>query len=200
MSTPLTALARITINYTVLNLVHKHRMYVRLDPTGGTPVFVMDRDATPHISWIGAAQRVWDIVGGVLIGAGEPAPTAILEDYVAPYWRPHDFVTLSGVSGGGTASFPTSQATWVVRDTAFKFIRVIWLETLAGVLGHSSSGLGLSGPLTAVTNELAGPVVAHLSPWAWQVSRGNNYIAATGAIAGLTLDQNRKLKRVRHDE
>jgi hypothetical protein len=201
VATPLTALFRITLTYVVAGLSHKVRAYVRPVAVGAQPWVLNDRTNTPMIiTWRDVALGWWLHIFAPVMTSSVPGASAVLEQFVAGLWQPIDFYSVVQVGLDPAPPTLAEEATYVIRDTAFKKIRVILLETTQGYLGHSNTGMGVTGSFDVVTPYLNGATPVATSPWNWQVSRGNRYFLAAGAIAGLTLDQNRKLKRARHQE
>lgn len=201
MSQPLIATYRITFSYTVLGLLHKFRAYCKPVAVGVQPWVLRDRNgAATALNWANIAFDAWRDYFANQYPPSVTGAAAVLENFQSPLWVPLDFTTIAQAGGSGDAINPTQQSTWVIRDTAFKKIRVIWLETTAPFLGHSANGLGLYVESTPVTHAYDGTVTVDQAPFQWQVSRGDRYVLAAGSVAGLTYDQNRKLKRARHDE
>lgn len=198
MATPLSATHRMTIAYQVKSRTHKLRMYVKLGaPIAGVQQFIQ-RDGVTLTPFPTAAQEVWDIIRS-LLEAATPAASALLEvaSGPLPIWLPVDTATLTGVGTHSGAANIASQATWVVRDSAFNKVKVLVMEHCEGYLGHSNTGLGVSTPLDSVTTNLFTSGAPADSSYFWQVGRSNLYLLTTGTVAGLTLDLNDKLKRDR---
>lgn len=197
MATPLTATARITLQYVVDGFLHKLRAYVAYNLVLGVPQ-LNDRDGITTVQWQLGAQNLWDHVRAVLNTSAVPAPaTATLESRAGALWNPVVQVTLTGAGSQGGTYFKASEATWVLRDTAFKKIRFIILEWAFGYAYHSATGASTQTEIQGISDGLSGANVGANEPYRWMKSRGDRFLLATGDIAGLTLDLNDKLKRAR---
>jgi hypothetical protein len=197
MSQPLLATNRITVAYTCSGLQHKQRAYcIRGFDTGGGEPQVTFRDGSTGLPWDAAAQGIWNATRAMM-ATSVAAATAIFEELVGLAWVPLAGVTLTGIGLAGGTPQPAQQASLVLRDTAFKFIRVILLETTQFYVGHSPTGLTLGADAAAWVNDYNGAETLAGEPFQWQVSRGKRYILASGAVAGVTYDLNDKLKRAR---
>lgn len=197
MSQPLLATNRITLSYTVIGFAHKMHAYcIRgFDTPAGVPQ-VTFRDGVTGLEWEDAAQGLWNAIRPML-EIPTAAATATFDELISLAWVPLAAAALTGAGQSSGSAKVASQATWVVRDTAFKFMRFIILEHTEGYVGHSPTGLTLGPTPANTTNDLNGVETLAGEPFNWQVSRGRRYILASGAIAGLTYDLNDKLKRGR---
>jgi hypothetical protein len=196
MSTPLVSSRRITLTYVVLGLSHKHRHYAVNADSGGIRQ-VLHRDGTTVISWTDAAQALWDAIRQVLDNT-VPAATALLEDRSGTLWLPTASATLSNAGQVSGVVNIASQITTVLRDTTFKKIRSIVLEHDEGYVGHSATGHTISSAVTSMVSALDGTVVSPAeTPFNWIVGRSENYILSSGAVAGVTLDSNDRIRRSR---
>lgn len=200
MATPLTATYRITMTYTPSPLTHKWRGYVKPVAAGPQPWSLTTFDGLSVDTWVASIQAWWNVLRTFMYDTTTPAPDAVLEQHAGLLWVPLDFAALTGAGTLGVGNAAAQQTTIVVRDTAFAKMRIVLLEPNQPYLGHSSTGLGLTAGATAIANEYNGVANTPADPYNWQVSRGNRYVLRAGAISGLTFDQNRKLKRARHEE
>jgi hypothetical protein len=194
MSQPLLATYRITQPYTVGGLTHRFRMYVKSDGsfTGGVQN-VTKRDGTFSI-WTAAASNLMGYIQQATPSPTSPGPS-LFEHLVGTLWQPLDTFTIAGPLGSGTFA-PASELSVVLRDSAFKQIRVMVLDTNNSALYHSS---GYSGGSAGVSNFLAGwnpSTATGADPLFVQVSRGNRYLS-TAPLVGVTVAYNRKLRRRR---
>jgi len=195
VATVLTATHRITISYIVAGSLHKYRAYCkRQDPLIGDPA-VLDRDGG-LITWTDAAEGLWGLVNQ-LYNTAVAAASALFEERSGAVWLPIASATLAAVGTDATPYAPAQQITWVIRDTAFKKIRAVWLETSQPYIGHSNTVTGLSAGVNQVGAAYQEEGAFTNNAFRWQKSRGDNYILATGAVAGVTFDLNDKLKRGR---
>lgn len=195
MATPLTATHRFTMSYVVDGFTHIKRSYCkRQDPLIGGPA-VLDRNGS-LIDVVDAAQGLWDTFSQSL-ETTVPPPAVLFEERSGSLWLPVAAATVTGSGSSTNGVRLASQYTLVVRDTAFKKIRATWLEFSEAYVGHSPSGLGISTTLDVIANNYNGAGAIANHPFLWEKSRGDNYILASGAIAGGTLDLNDKIKRRR---
>lgn len=199
MSQPLLAVTRISVFYTIQSFRHVWRGYVSQDPAAFTPRHILKRDGVTSISWVVAAQAAWDTIRQVIRSTETPVPSARLENLVVGtnQWQLTDVANLINAGASADATVKASQLTVVVRDTAFKFLRFVVLESTPGYVGHAENGLGIDAHIDVVVNNLNGTNIAANEPFTWQMSRGFRYINPSGSIAGATLDLNDKLKRRR---
>jgi hypothetical protein len=193
--TPLTATHRLNFQYSVLGFTHTVKLYCkRQDPLIGGPA-LLNRDGT-LTDVVDAAQGFWDDIRGNYSDS-VAAPGCLFEERSGSLWLPITGVTVAGAGGSSTPPSPASQFTMLIRDTAFKKMRLTLMEMRHGYVGHSPSGLGIYTDLDVIANSYNGVGFGPHDPYMWQKSRGDNYILASGAIAGSTLDLNDKLKRRR---
>lgn len=199
MSTPLTANYRISIAYVVRTIPHVWRGYCKrgADLSGIPSVIV--RDGSTTIEWSHAAQGAWNVIRQILENE-TPAPNATLEHRLTgtQVWETIDTAALESTGADTQDTSLASQLTVVLRDTANKKIRFVVLEHSRGYVGHAANHDGFGDPVKSLVKNLDGFVTDdNTIPFGWQVSRANNYIKATGACAGITLDLNDKVKRGR---
>jgi len=200
MSEPLTATARIVFTYTVAGLIHRLRHYCAYNVVLGTNQLV-DRDGITTILWTLAAQYLWDKARAIFTAATVPVPPiAELQARSGLFWNPVEIANLTGVGSHAGTYSQASQATFVLRDTLFKKLRVIYLEPALGYVFHSVNGGGLDTALSALADSYGGFDASANAPYRWVKSRGDRFLAATGVSAGFTLDLNDKLKRARNLE
>jgi hypothetical protein len=196
MSQPLVATSRLVAKYVVSGLTHTLRMYMAYNDVLGQHQMV-DRDGITTVLWTLGGQYVWDKIRAMLDATLVPNPATLeLQQRSGTLWNPIDFAALTGAGSGGGFS-PALQQTWVLRDIAFKKIRFEVLEGVYQYNYHSNTGVGLNAAETAVTSMLSGADASANAPYRWMKSRGDRFILASGAIAGLTHDLNDKLKRAR---
>lgn len=200
MATPLVAAYRITLNYTVAGLAHKWRGYCKPNAVGAQPWSLITFNSLFVDTWVASIQALWSQLCNFAFTTDVAPATAQLEQNLGLLWVPLDFTLLTGSGTNTPPATLAQQYTAVVRDTAFRKMRVVLLETAMPYLGHSSSGVGLGTLSDNTTQAWSGAITSAAYPFQWQISRGGNYILRAGAIAGVTFDQNRKLKRARHVE
>jgi hypothetical protein len=198
MAQPLLANDRVKIDYYVDGQPHVVRMYCNRGTTSGSTYNLLARDLSTQLDWQPCIQQAWNCFVG-LFYAGTPTPIATLESLSGSVWNPIDAFTLVNAGAGGSYN-PASQATWVVRDTAFKKIHLVLMEHRLGYVGHAGNGLGLAAITDVVTRDITGADGDAFGLFQWWKSRGNRYILPSGAIAGLTFDLNDKMKRRRNLE
>jgi len=197
MAQPLLATSKLTFEYVVQGVLHKYDAYMAYNDVLGQHQMV-DRDGITTILWTVGAQTLWNAARQFWTAGDVLTPATLkLFKYAAPVWNLIDTAALTGIGSGGGPISLASQVTYVLRDTAFKFVRAIWLECNQGYVGHSPNGSGISGVLTGLSDEYTGVNPTVSAPYRWQKSRGDRFLAATNAVAGLTLDLNDKLKRRR---
>lgn len=192
MSTVLVASWRITIPYTVTGQNHKVHAYARIATT--TPSFgLRHRDLTTVIPWTDAADQFNRYFGDAFLPAAATWGTVLLEQLVGSLWQPQATHSVTGTQTGTT--IPASQVTVVLRDTTFKKIRLVALDTkYQPPIRWANLPTG-----TVIDNNLVewtGAYTDTASPFLWQVGRSNNFLQAD-PIAGISVDLNDKLRRAR---
>jgi hypothetical protein len=198
MGQELLATARIELSYVVNGLAHKLRHYCTIVYVLGQPQ-VADRDGLNTLIWdAGVAQFWWNRVRGMLEnGAVQGTAQAQLQSRSGTIWNPIAYATLSGGGAGNASTKSASQATFVLRDTAFKKIRAMILEHTEGYVFHSLDGTGGSSATLVWANAYTGADTDGNAMYRWVKSRGDRFILGRGSAAGLTFDLNDKLKRAR---
>jgi hypothetical protein len=197
MSTPLTATAKISFSYRVMGLVHRLDTYMAYNDVLGQHQMV-DRDGVTTVLWTLGAQYLWDKMRVLFHPTNVPSPAAIsLFQRSGSFWNLIDVANLTGVGSGGDITGAGWQLTWVLRDTAFKKLRFIMLETLFASLDHTPTGESGQGNIEACTDMLDGEDVNASAPYRWMKSRGDRFLAATGVVAGLTSTTNQRIRRAR---
>lgn len=197
MATPLTATARIKVTYTTDGFVHRYVNYCAYNLVLGIPQLV-DRDGITTVLWSLASTYLWDLVRAVMSTTAVGATAvATLESRSGALWNPVAIYPLSGAGTTVGAYSKAQQATWVIRDTAFKKMRYLIFETPFAYLFHSVTGRGYSAGYDAITDGFSGTDASANAPYRWVKTRGDRFLLATGDIAGLTFDLNDKLKRAR---
>lgn len=200
MATPLTATARIKIEYTNTGLRHRFVRYCAYNVVLGTNQLA-DRDGITTILWTLAATYVWDLMRALMSAAQVAATaTATLESRTLALWNPVEIFSLAGggTSGGGGAT--AGQSTHVVRDTAYKKSRWLIMEPDHNYIGHSPNGYGFGAVWDNFNQAINGGDASPNAPYRWAKSRGDRFNLATGCVAGATFDLNDKLKRARYLE
>lgn len=194
MATTLTATHRITLTYVCTGFTHLWRGFCKVGSTVLGVRQLVCRDGITEISWKDGIEYWGSKVPE--FADCDATMSALLEVRSGTLWNPLDADAFTVGLFGGTFA-PASQYTAVVRDTAFKKIRVVLMEGFNGYVGHAASGYGINAGLDDMSDVLNGNDADPLTNYQWQKSRGDNYILASGAIAGVTLDLNDKLKRAR---
>ena len=197
MAQPLLATARLQFLYQVSGLNHHLNMYMAYNDVLGQHQMV-DRDGITTVLWTLGAQYAWDKLRALFSAASLPAAASVsLLQRSGSLWNLIDVATLTGIGSYPGAVALANQATWVLRDTAFKKLRFVLLETVFGYVGHWNNGVSADGSLNAATHMLDGVDANANAPYRWMKSRGDRFLAAAGVVSGLTLDLNDKLKRAR---
>ncbi len=197
MSQPLLATAKLEFQYTVSTFVHRLNMYIAYNDVLGQHQMV-DRDGITTILWTVGAQYLWDKIRAMYNPTAMPAPAQLsIFQRSGIFWNLIDIATLTGAGSSVGGETLANQYTWVLRDLQFKKLRFVLLEGINGYTGHWQNGLTPDPAMNAVTNALSGADANANAPYRWFKSRGDRFLAATGNIAGLTLDLNDKLKRAR---
>lgn len=197
MSQPLLATARLQLLYQVSGFNHRLNTYMAYNDVLGQHQMV-DRDGITTVLWTLGAQYLWDKFRSLYSAASLPAPASVsLFQRSGSLWNLIDVAALTGVGTSTGAVALANQYTWVLRDLAFKKLRFLSLENVYGYVGHWNNGITPDTSTNNMTNALSGADTNANAPYRWMKSRGDRFLAATGVVAGLTLDLNDKLKRAR---
>jgi hypothetical protein len=197
MPQPLLATSKLSFNYNIKGFAHKLDCYMAYNDVLGQHQMV-DRDGITTVLWSLGAQYLWDKFRAVLLSTDVPSPaTVTLLKRVGAIYNVIDVATLTGAGSGGGATQYGNQSTWVVRDTAFKFIRFIQLENIGAYVGHYLGGLGAGTGFNAISAMLSGSDTDPSAPFRWLKSRGDRFVAASGTVIAMTFDTNRKIRRAR---
>lgn len=195
MAQALVAEFRVVITYTVVGKPHVQRSYCQVEDISDVVPNLIGRDSD-LTEWTDCAQGWWDEMRGIVDNSAIGA-NAVLEQRTGAIWFPMKSVALTD-NGAGSVETLASQYTLVVRDTAFKRIRVIIMEPGTGLyVGHSANGLGITELTDDVANAWNGENADLTMPYNWAKSRGDRYVLGSGAIAGGTYDLNDRMKRER---
>lgn len=197
MSVVLAATSMLRLDYTVQGLPHKLDMYCAYNDVLGQHQLV-DRDGITTVLWTLAGQYIWSKLCAIFSPASVPSPAQLsLLHRTGTLWNVVDISALTGIGGSAGVYAPASQITWTVRDSAFKFIKFEALEGTGEYAGKYKNGIGFAASTNAVSNALSGADTDASAPYRWMKSRGDRFIAATGAIAGMSMRLNDKLARAR---
>lgn len=198
MSQILLANWRATLHYVVDGFPHISNHYCdALVDTGSLVGYsLLDRDGATHIHLEDAAQRWGDLIGSILYSTLSSVGSVLLEQRSGSVWNPVVSSTPVSVSMTGFTYNKASQMTTVLRDTAFKKVKDLAMESVVLVGKHGvavpSSAFVEHAYLLSFTDGFTGPS----DPYRWIKSRGNRYLA-TVPFVGYTTDLNNKIRRRR---
>ena len=195
MAQELLATARIVFPIETSSNIHKIVAYVRgLTPVGGSwnvNTRTLDENDLP---WDDAAQGFWDAYS-YLLATAVVAPTAQLEEIDNGVWIPLANAALTGGNDSGDI-VQASQLTATFRDTAFKKMKVVFLEGSFVPPFASSIVTAFGGGVTNGLKQWTSSHTVTNPPYTWQVSRGNRYLATSPFVRGVAT-YNRRLRRDR---
>lgn len=190
-----TGMGRIVVPYTVDGLTHKVRFYARNPQAVGGSFNVNSRALDNNdIVWTAALARVTLAMSNIM-PSGAVWGSAFLEKFDGSVWNALAFSTpTDAMTGSGYQK--ATQLTMVLRDTAGKKLKVVWLEMTKVAPVHFTSPTGGDVDMDA----LIAPFVAGggnaSDPYNWQVSHRNLYVN-TSPFVGMTITLNRKVRRRR---
>lgn len=194
MPSTLTATHRIVAKWQNTGLEHVARAYCKR----GTPIVgieqVVHRDGSSPIPITDAYQGMFNALSAIVADTDADISFS-LEERTGLLWNPLDFGSIPPITG--RTLVPASQFTLVLRDTAFVKIRVVVLETAEQYVGHSASGTGINANTNDFVNSYNNVSMSGIEPYFWQKSLVDNYILASGSVAGGTYDLNDRAKRDR---
>lgn len=198
MATPLVPTYRLEFSLTVDGLLHKMRHYVNVDTS--TPVKILGRNGISVITPTEAATGWATVVQTAWKSAAVPAFNWIFQHLVTGVWLPVDSGTVTNTNSSGTSPQQGSQVTLVLRDIAFKKVRVIALETLIPGPFHFTNivaAAAFNGPLGDLIKGYDTTAATTNPPHDWVVGRSGNYLV-TNPLVGATWDLNDKVRRARN--
>jgi hypothetical protein len=191
MSTPLAALNRITVPYTVSGHTHKLRFYVIDHGTITIDGFRTIETRTSFMGWSAAIQAFCEKFASVALGTATVIGTCLYEEFDDPLWLPMQTYAPTGLSYGTQAAKLAGQLTITLRSGVFKPIKVVIME--------STYAVPIKSPVPPDDGFLGIWTVAYGAsddPINWQVGRDNTFMQEA-PYAGYSTDYNRKLRRMR---
>lgn len=198
MATTLVPTYRMEFSYVVTGLLHKVRHYVNVDTS--TPVKILKRDGTTAITPAAAAAGFVDAFQS---GYGVNQPTAfgwIFQHLVTGVWLPVATGTEPNENTVTTPQQLGAQVTSVFRDTAFKKVRLIELESIVPGPFHFANlaaATSFNAALGGLLQQYDSTFTVTNPPFEWVVGRSGNYLA-TNPLVGVTWDLNDKVRRARN--
>lgn len=193
MATPLTAQWRVTIPYLVQGRNHKVRFYVNDATVGGTTYQIPDRTAV-LMNWETGVDSFIVSLGNIM-SSGDTVGTCLLEQLVSGIWQLRATHTPGTFTVTGSY-VPSSQATLVLRDTNFKKLKVVILDTGVQPPEHAVTVSGCDSQSQFFVTEFTSAGAGAQPPYKWVVSRSKAYIDPAGFV-GYTVALNRKIRRAR---
>ena len=196
MSQPLLAEGRMILPYTVDGLPHKMFAYLRNpQPVGGTyNVNSRTLDANDQ-PWKNCAEAWFQSVSYLFSGTLTASGDILLQRFIDNVWQPTE--TYTPVTSNAAGSYkPGTQVTVVLRDSAFKQIKIVMLETSEISPQHFIQIAGGDAAFDNMIKQFTSTATISPAPYIFMVSRGNRYINTTPFI-GATVTLNRKVRRAR---
>lgn len=195
--TPLTATHRVNVKYIVDGKTHVLRHYVKRGADSGIGVpQLIDRDGSTLLDWLTCANQLWEPYSQIM-NSGVDNPELSLWERSGVLWVP---VVFDVAIDSGQSADPTTLSagiSLVLRATSFKKIRAMMLDTTLGYLGHWITGEDAPTAIRDIARAYNGIGGGDHDPYRWVVNKANNYLAFSGCVAGVTLDQNDRVKRSR---
>lgn len=197
MATPLSATGRISIPYTVAGKLHYQRVFVRgITPVGATYNINSRTLDANDIDWQDAAEALVTAAATYLGGTSVIMGEAILEQFSDPVWEPLQYHDVSGISLHAGTYEPAHQVTLVLRDKAFKKVKVVLAEDLVTQLFHFTSEGAAQNLVPDWVKEFTQNNTLTTAPYIWMVGRSDQYLA-DNPLVGCTGTYNRKFRRAR---
>lgn len=195
MAEPLVAEGRIVFAYTVDGLTHEIRAYVRNPQESGGTWFINSRTLDENdLDWEDAADGLF-ASASYPIGDDVTFPDMELQIRDGVVWNL--VATHTGASSNTSGAHkPGAQCTLVLRDTAFKKVKVVVEEPNTASPYHFLSVAAATGILDDFSKQYTPSATVTNAPYHWQVSRGNRYLN-TSSFVGLTGSLNRRVRRRR---
>lgn len=191
MSTPLTALNRITVPYTVSGHTHKLRFYVIDHGTITIDGFRTIETRTSFMGWSAAIQAFCTKFASVALGTVSVIGTCLYEEFNDPIWVPIQTYAPTSLSYGTQAPKLAVQLTLTLRGGNFGKLKIVIMESTYGVPIKTivPTDDGFLGMWTTAYGDADDPIN-------WQVGRDNTFMQ-NDPYAGISSDYNRKLRRMR---
>lgn len=191
MATPLAALNRITVPYTVSGKTHKARFYVIDHGTVSLDGYRTIDTRTSFVSWAAAIQNFAEKFAAHELGSSTTVDTCLYEEFDDPLWLPIQTYLPVDLTYLGGSWIPASQLTLTLRGGAFKKLKSVFMETVSIPAFHYTT------PPTSVFFDMWKADGADANdPINWQVGRDNTFMQEA-PYAGVGCDFNRKLRRAR---
>jgi hypothetical protein len=195
MATTLVAAARILIPYTITGLSHKIYHYVRNAQVGGSTYKINTRTTDANdLNWEDAADGFAATLTAILISS-TTFGAASLELRSGSVWNPVSFHTLSAV-GGSSFARAAGQLTVTLRDTLFRKVKVVVMESSQLPVFKTRSPTGGDSELDTFIQQYLSTYTVTNAPYKWMVGRGNTYVN-TSPFVSASADYNDKLRRAR---
>lgn len=197
MSQPLLATGRIVMPLTTSGLTHAYHAYVRNIQVGGSTYKVNTRTTDSNdLNWETAAQAFFSATSYLSATDQGVSGLILLQQLVSGVWQTISTYTPSGGFNGGGSVQPASQYTLWLRDSAYKPMKVVMLDTNQTPPQHFTIITGGDAASDNFVKQWLSTYTVTSAPYIWQVSRGDRYIN-TSAFVGSTVTLNRKVRRAR---
>ncbi len=197
MSTPLSAGGRITLPYTIANLQHKLRVFVRNPTAVGGSFNINSRSVDANdIVWTDALNDLATAVS-YLMGTGFSFGDGVLEKQTGGIYTALATATPSYTDHSSGTAYYAWQATFVLRDVLLKKVKIVHLEGDLGAHAHSASRAAIpqAGYISFIKEFMSDHVLTN-APYVWVVGKGNQYLN-TSPFVGFTNAGNRRVRRRR---
>lgn len=189
---PIACSHRVTIPYSNDGLQHTQHLFVKATASGGGYDLIHQlsgdqpwEDDVNH--WIALAAEFFKTT--TLFGS------CILEQYAAGEYLPVATMTPTQTTGNRSSSYaPASQLTNVFRDTAFRKVRINFMETVIGNPFHYTSLTTANADLNALLSDIISPVGDNDAGF-WLRSRSEYFISS---FVSSTATDNKRLRRDRN--
>ncbi len=189
------ATGRIVIPYTVDGLEHKIQAWVRNPQLVGSDWMINSRSLDENDTHWEDAAETWAFVISYLMDAGSTPGTALLQTRVGGVFTTvsTDTVAFANVTG---SRFVAQQTTVTLRDKLFNRFKVQLMEATKLPGRKLTTYSGGDAQEDAFLLEYSVGNATGVSPYKWQVSGWNQFMAADPLVAYVTT-LNRKLRRAR---
>lgn len=194
MSTPLSALGRITWSYSVTGFTHKVRAYCKGIVASGGSFNIDSRTSPGSIVWSDAAVAFKNAITEMM-GTAYAAGQLLLEQRSGSIWT---VVAAQGVTSDtrSRTSLLATELTSVFRDTGFHKVKLVVLEGVEAPPAHSDDPNAGSAELDLMHKQFLPTYDDPAAPYLWMVGRSNLFLN-TSPFVSYTVTLNRKIRRRR---
>lgn len=192
------ALYRLTLNYTVSGLAHKHRVYAGDGAIVGGALQLNNRLGEDAVLLASDCAETYAALFGLIHWTDYTQGQCLWEQRSGTVWFPVESATPPDIVGSGTRLYFANQTTMVLYDTSLNRFKIVSMEGNMAVPTHSTNPhFGDSNTANFMDAWTTDRGVGHeFDPYNWATSKYGLYPKTNGFVSE-TSTFNRKLRRAR---